>query len=368
MPTGNGQPRVYDTTLPSDWTPGNTLYSPLLVDELRADPALAGNQVNNVDTAGATLEVDLDILLYFPNPLTGAEQAAADAVVLAHNGTPPDDENAVKEEVDQVAHGFVVGDVLRYESGAWLKAQADLPENSEALGVVTEVPDADEFTVSLSGRVNVFSGLTPDNVYFLSPTVAGGIQTTDPVFPDVSKPILYALSPTEGIIRIRRGSSGEEVVPNILVKVMVDPIDQIDSTTLKIDEDTNVSATDGLLLSSMMTTLQDAANRVKIEARVSYDMSANNRGARLMIVRDGTIIGIAADQIAEKDVGDYLQIEVWDTPGTVGPHTYEVRAGVETSGGYTLYINQLDGDATPFGTAAPAFRNVSFCQITEFTA
>jgi len=368
MPTGNGQPRTYDTTLPADWTPGNTLYTPLLVEELRADPALAGNQVNNVDTSGVTLEVDVLIMLYFPNPLSGAEEAAADAVVLAHNREAPGDENAIKEGIEQAAHGFVVGDVVRYESGAYTKAQADLSENSEALGVVIEVPGANFFTLASSGRVNVFSGLTPDNVYFLSPTVAGGIQAADPAFPNVSKPILYALSPTEAIIMISRGSVGVQDVPNVIVKVMYDAIDQVTSTTLKIDEDANVSATDGLLLSSMMITLQDAAHRVKIEARVSYDMSANNRGGRLMIVRDGTILGIACDQIAEKDVGDYLQIELFDIPGTVGPHTYEVRCGVETSGGYTLYVNQLDGDATPFGTAAPAFRAVSFCQITEITA
>ena len=118
----------------------------------------------------------------------------------------------------------------------------------------------------------------------------------------------------------------------------------------------------------MMTTLQDAANRVKIEAHVNYDMSSNNRGARLMIVRDGTIIAIAADDIAEKDNGGYISVQTFDFPGTVGPHTYEIRAGVESSGSYTMYINRLDGDATPYGARAPAYRAASFCQITEFTA
>jgi len=369
MPTGNGQPRIYDTSLPADWTPGNTLYTPLLVEELRARPELSGNQVINVDTAGVTLESDLTILLYFPSPLTGAEEAAADNQVLIHNGEPPMDEDAQKEEgIEQIAHGFVVSDVVRYNSGAWVKAQADTAANSEALGVVTEVPDPDFFTITYQGRANVFTGLTPDNVYFLSPTVAGGIQTADPAFPNISKPILFALSPTEAIVRIRRGSSGTEQIPNIVVSVMTDDIDQVTSTTAKIDETGTPSATDGILLSSMVTTLQDASNRVRVQARVSFDMSANNRGARLMAVRDGTIIGITTNQVAEKGIGNYIMFDLFDMPGTVGPHTYEIRAGVESSGGYEMFINQLDGDATPFGTQAPAFRAVSVHILTEYTA
>lgn len=89
MPTGNGQPRTYVTSNPSDWTPGNTLFTPELLTELLADPALSGNQCERVDTEGAVLEVDLDILLWFPSVLSAPEEAAADAVVLAHNGVAP---------------------------------------------------------------------------------------------------------------------------------------------------------------------------------------------------------------------------------------------------------------------------------------
>lgn len=82
MPTGNGQPRTYDTTNPGDYTVGNLLVTTQLLAELRADAGLVGNQVDRVDTAGT------DILLWFPSVLSGPEQTAADAVVLAHNGVP----------------------------------------------------------------------------------------------------------------------------------------------------------------------------------------------------------------------------------------------------------------------------------------
>lgn len=205
MPTGNGQPRIYDTSLPGDWTPGNTLFTPLMVEELRADPALAGNQVLNVDTQGSTLEVDLEILLYFPNVLTAGEEAAADAVVLAHNGVAPAPADTVNEQVTQTAHGLAVGDVIRSDAGLWIKALADTLENSEAQGIVSEVADADNFTFISQGCIQTLTGLVQDTVYFLSDTVAGELTATEPT---ISKPMLYAKNDVCGLVYPYRATTG----------------------------------------------------------------------------------------------------------------------------------------------------------------
>ncbi|MGI9288800.1 MAG: hypothetical protein ACR2P1_25660, partial [Pseudomonadales bacterium] len=154
MPTGNGQPRTYDTTNPGDWTPGNTLYSPTLVDELRNDPGLAGNQVTRVDTAGATIEVDQDILLWFPSALSGAEEAAADAVVLAHNATAP--EPAVETMTDGTE---VNGDMLIYN------------DTDEAFVNVTMSGDA---TIDENGALTI-SGLS-DYVLKAGDTMTGDLN------------------------------------------------------------------------------------------------------------------------------------------------------------------------------------------------
>jgi hypothetical protein len=119
-----------------------------------------------------------------------------------------DDEDPHAEETfTQATHGFVVGNVLRYDAGAWVLAQADVPGNSEAMGMVSAVPDVNNFTITYSGRINGLSSLTVDTVYFLSPTVAGAFTATDPVSPLVSKPIFYATSTTSGIVQIMRGVS-----------------------------------------------------------------------------------------------------------------------------------------------------------------
>lgn len=80
MPTGNGQPRTYNLTDPADYTVGNRLNESQLQFALRNDPALAANIVDSIN------RVDNDILLNFPNVLSGAEEVQADSIVLAHNG------------------------------------------------------------------------------------------------------------------------------------------------------------------------------------------------------------------------------------------------------------------------------------------
>lgn len=103
--------------------------------------------------------------------------------------------------------------MLRYDSGAWVLAQADVPDNSEALGIVSVVAGVDDFTVVTEGRITL-SGLTADTVYFLSDTVAGGYQIAEPA---ISKPLMYAQSATEAIVRIRRGANLALTDPSITV-------------------------------------------------------------------------------------------------------------------------------------------------------
>lgn len=84
------------------------------------------------------------------------------------------------QEVSQTAHGFVVGDWLYRSSGSYAKAQSDDPNTSDVVGIVSEVGDANTFTICTSG----FSGVTGTEVdgsaLFLSDSVAGGDTDTKP--------------------------------------------------------------------------------------------------------------------------------------------------------------------------------------------
>jgi hypothetical protein len=114
----------------------------------------------------------------------------------------------VSENFTKVSHGFLVGDVVRH-SGInpedWVKAQADTAANSEAMGLISAV-SGNDFTVCYSGKVSGLSGLTNDEIHFLSDSVAGGLTTTEP---SISKPILYAPSTSTAIVMIQRGMTGD---------------------------------------------------------------------------------------------------------------------------------------------------------------
>jgi len=110
------------------------------------------------------------------------------------------------KSVPQVAHGFVVGDLLKFSGGVYAKAQADSAANARLVGIVTEVVDSDTFTLTLMGFFTGFSGLVAGSQYFLSPSSAGGYTTTEPSTPgQVIKPVFIAVSTTTGFFANQRG-------------------------------------------------------------------------------------------------------------------------------------------------------------------
>jgi hypothetical protein len=87
--------------------------------------------------------------------------------------------------INQVAHGFAVGDVIK-SSGAsndFDLAQADSPVNAEVVGIVASVSDVNNFAY-ISSAVNLATAATPVGVagqaVWLDPAVAGGMTVTKP--------------------------------------------------------------------------------------------------------------------------------------------------------------------------------------------
>jgi hypothetical protein len=109
-------------------------------------------------------------------------------------------------DAGKTSHGFVVGDVVRHNGSDWVKSQADSAENSEVIGLVSYVVDANIFKVKSEGKITGLSGLIPGTNYFLSASTAGSLTAVEPVTAgQVSKPILIADSSTSGIITNMRG-------------------------------------------------------------------------------------------------------------------------------------------------------------------
>lgn len=109
-----------------------------------------------------------------------------------HNLLEGGTSEAVTFPVNQTGHGFSVLDALSHDGANFIAAQSD---NASTLGywLVYEVIDVDNFRVAYAGQVSVAAhGLTPGQFYFVSPTVAGDLTTTEPTTTgQFSNPLVY---------------------------------------------------------------------------------------------------------------------------------------------------------------------------------
>jgi hypothetical protein len=121
--------------------------------------------------------------------------------------TPPTvDTTATYRDVTQAGHGFAALNAVRHNGTAWVKSTADNATNAEVYGLVAEVYDANSFKLVTEGRLSGLTGLTPGATYFLSPTVAGLITTTEPTtIGNVTKPVFNAEGSTSGLVIQSRG-------------------------------------------------------------------------------------------------------------------------------------------------------------------
>lgn len=149
---------------------------------------------------------------------------------------------SMQRDIAQTGHGLAVKDVVRYNGTAFVKAQADSAANSEVVGMVAAVADADNFTLHYGGRITGLSGLTAGSAYFLDDDTAGLLTATEPAdLGDISKPLLIADSTTSGYFYNYRGA---EVVTTIADHI-ADAADAHDASAVSVlDSGANYTATD----------------------------------------------------------------------------------------------------------------------------
>ena len=134
------------------------------------------------------------------NPATG--------VVTATGGGGGGSGIALERDITQVSHGFAVQDVVRLNgTDTYTTSHTDTEANSEVVGMVTAVTDANNFKLTMYGYVaSGLSGLTANTFYFVSPTVAGALTATAPSTPgQISKPVFYADTTSSGYVINYRG-------------------------------------------------------------------------------------------------------------------------------------------------------------------
>ena len=98
-------------------------------------------------------------------------------------------------------HNLVLGEAVRIRSatGGVTSAIATSPDNAEAIGIISQVVDANTVKVTQSGFVSglasstKITSITGGEVYFLSRTVTGGLTTTTPDYNEGSTLVQKAM-------------------------------------------------------------------------------------------------------------------------------------------------------------------------------
>lgn len=148
--------------------------------------------------------------------ITGLLKGNGTAISAATAGTdyvvPTGFVQNVAVTITQTAHGFVVGQPLRFNGTSYVKSQADTSGDAEVEGLVMTVINANSFVfVQSSGFVSsvdttVFNTMTAGTTYFLSQTTAGTFTATAPVtIGQISKPIFRATAAQAGYFINYRG-------------------------------------------------------------------------------------------------------------------------------------------------------------------
>jgi hypothetical protein len=90
--------------------------------------------------------------------------------------TPP----RISESFTQTGHGFVVGDVvIRKSDNTWFKARATDSGAGRALGIVTAVADANNFTLTFQGYITTGVPVaTAGTVFYVDPATGGALTST----------------------------------------------------------------------------------------------------------------------------------------------------------------------------------------------
>jgi hypothetical protein len=128
-------------------------------------------------------------------------QAALEEIVAEAGGPGGGSGEALEVDIAQTGHGLSVGNVVRLSGANYVKAQANSVANAEAVGIVSAVADADNFTLTTGGLITTLSGLSAGTVYFVDDDTSGLLTATEPTDPgDVSKPALLASSATAGYV------------------------------------------------------------------------------------------------------------------------------------------------------------------------
>ena len=126
---------------------------------------------------------------------------------LKWTGVADADATKIVKSVNQTAHGFALQDILKRSGGAYAKAQSNTLANSQVVGMVLSVTDANNFILVMDGYCTGLSSLTADTSYYLSASTAGALTSTEPnTATQITRCLLIADTATSGYFSLGKST------------------------------------------------------------------------------------------------------------------------------------------------------------------
>jgi hypothetical protein len=248
--------------------------------------------------------------------------------------------------ITQNNHNLNIRDWVRIDNttGNYVKAQANTFVRSLTVGMVIAKIDDDNFVLQTAGYLpaGIVSSLSMGELYYLSPTVEGGMTNVAPVTDgQVSRPVFMPNSATTGYVLEERslvlpfggGSSGSGGAPNLVQTVYVNNT----GSGIAINGDFNSS-------SDVVITPSSTASRIKISLSGNglLGIGGNNQ---VLLKRNGSLIPLSSGYASlggcsgsgsnNGPFGVYVDSPALNTPVTYSLYMGNVRTGAPASSNFS---------------------------------
>lgn len=191
--------------------------------------------------------------------------------------------------ITQLAHGFAVGNWVYLNGSNYTLTDADVLASTDSVGVVTEVENANTFTLTSDGYATGLTGLVAGTRYYLS-TTAGAITATAPTN---SKSVLIADSISSGYVQ-QYGSSG--ITTQNLIYGRVNASSDLASTVFTSANNgvkipfSNIKYTSGITAVGTDVMTPSVTGRYRVSWLMQADSGAFDGNGYFVVMQNGVFV------------------------------------------------------------------------------
>jgi hypothetical protein len=205
--------------------------------------------------------------------------------------------------IHQVAHGFVIGKVLKFNGMLYGEAQADDANDSETVGMVSFIVGPDDFVLTQAGYVkdivNASSPLIAGLMHYLDPVNPGEVTTTRPTtIGEVIVPLLIADTTSSGWYFNNAGT--------VIKSTGVTSWQVVAINTAMVPSDGYITSSGGTLTMTLPAAFA-VGDIIRITNLLGQFTIAQNGGQSINFGQDTTTVG-GGGSLTTTHIGDTLEL------------------------------------------------------------